>query len=312
MKVAEYVPIAMASLSPNTRRGWTTYSKKIVTMWGERDLADVRTTEIAAAARAVREEALARATSTMGTGAQEGFVSCARAVWNRAVADGYCERNPATAVPKPARRPPQARRALTAAELKEVDGVLAKSGDPELALAVFRIFLETGARRDELLGLRVRDLSTSGHGPTLTLAVGTKKYSIRHQPITDDLAEQLHDMATKRIGEDLARRSNDQLLRNLRKQPITHRWLEYRSKKIREAVPALGSTAEVWFTWHLLRHTAGVMMERSGGFAVAQTFLGHSTKGSSATAVTLHYSRASTDELRRVHGRIWGPPTDGE
>lgn len=307
MKVSDYVPIAMSSVSPNTRKGWTTYARRITELWGDLELDAVRKTDVEAASREVRENAVRRATSTMGTGASEGFISCARAIWNRAMDDGLATKNPASAVGKPARRAPQARRALTVEELRKVQGVLSSSRDPALALAVFRTFLETGARRRELLGVRVRDLATTAAGPTLTLEVGTKAHSMRHQPITAELAAALETLATTRVG-DVATRGQEPLLRNLRGEPIGHRWLEYNARRVREQVPELGTTTEVWYTWHLLRHTAAVMVERVGGFAAAQTFLGHSTKGASATAVTLHYSRASTDELRRIHARIWNPP----
>lgn len=309
MKVADYVPLVMDAMSVNTRKGWKTYADVIVTLWGERQLDEVLTTDIQAAARNIQAQAVRRANSNMGTGAAEGFISCARAVWNRAVVDGLVANNPAKGAPKPTRRPPQARRALTMAELGQVQQVLASTDDPQLAIAVFRIFLETGARRSELLGLRVQDVSRTAQGPVLTLEVGTKRHSMRHQPITDELANQLLAMVKARTGDETAS-GQMPLLRNSRGTPITHRWLEYNAKKVREAVPELGSRTEVWFTWHLLRHTAAVLVERVGGFSAAQTFLGHANTGGSATAVTLAYARASTDELRQIHRHIWYPQPD--
>ena len=307
MLIRDYVPIALSSLSPSTRKGWTTYSELVVAKWGDRELDDVRPTDISGVARQVRQSAKRRANSTGGVGAAEGFITCCRAIWRRAVDDGLATSNPAMSVKKPPRRPPQARRALTVEELRQVQQVLANGHDPQLALTVFRTYLETGARRDELLNVRVLDLTRTQRGATLTLEIGTKANSIRHQPITHELADHLERLARARIGEDLTRHLSAQLLRNQRGEPITHRWLETKAARIRKEVPELGTRAEVWFTWHLLRYTASQMVERVGGTSVAATFLGHSIQGTSAAAITLHYTRASTDELRRVHSIIWGP-----
>ncbi|MEI6623300.1 MAG: site-specific integrase [Actinomycetes bacterium] len=308
MLVKDYVPLAMGAMAENTRKGWATYARRIVEVWGERDMSTVLSTEIEAEARQVQDKALRRAVSISGAGARDGFISCARAVWRRAVADGVCDSNPASKVKKPVRRAPAGRRALNPEELGVVQGVLANSKDPDLALVVFRLCLETGCRRNELLGLRVRDLARSAYGWTATLDTGAKLGSKRSLPITADLAAALSRLGEERIGPDWRKRPDERLLRNKRRQPITHRWLEDQSKKVRAFNPALGSTTEVFFTWHVLRHTAASLVERAGGFATAQAFLGHSPTGGSATAITLAYTKPSTEELRAVHTRIWDRP----
>lgn len=309
MLVRDYVPVAMGAVSENTRKGWATYSRRIVTAWGDREMASVLATEIEAEARLVQEQALRRAVSVSGTGAREGFISCCRAVWARAVADGVCPRNPAASVKKPPRRGAAGRRALNAEELGVVQGVLAASSDPDLAMVVFRLCLETGCRRSELLGLKVASLGQSAYGATVTIDDGAKLASRRSLPITNNLAAALKRLGVQRIGPSWESQPQERLLRNKRGQPISHRWLEQRAKEVRDFNPALGSTAEVFFTWHVLRHTAGSLVERVGGFATAQAFLGHSPTGGSATAVTLQYTKPSTEELRAVHTRIWDKPS---
>lgn len=305
MLVKDYVPIAMGALAESTQRGWSTYARRVVSVWGERELSDVKPTHIEREARLVQDQALRRAVSASGTGAREGFISCCRAIWTRAVKDGECDTNPAKSVEKPGRRSPAGRRALNPEELGVVQDVLSRTSDPDLALVVFRLCLESGCRRNELLGLRVGNVAHSAYGWTVTLDLGAKRASKRSLPITSDLADALQRMAEERVGTDWAKHPEAPLLRNKRRQPITHRWLETTAKKVRDFDPALGSTTEVYFTWHVLRHTAASLVERAGGFAIAQAFLGHSPSGGSATAVTLAYTKPSTEELRAVHTRIW-------
>ncbi|MFN8214251.1 MAG: site-specific integrase [Candidatus Nanopelagicales bacterium] len=307
MKVADYVDIAMGSLAPSTQRGWSTYARLIKTLWGDRELSDVHKTDVEKAARQVKDDAMRRAVSLEGVGAQRGFISCCRAVWSRAVDDQLCPVNPAALVKMPSRRrTASARRALNNEELVTVQTVLAQSSDPLLALLVFRICLETGARRNELLGLSTRSLTTSAYGPTIVIAKGAKNQSVRSLPITDTLAAHIGQMAEQRIGPDW-QKQDVPLLRNKRGQHITHRWLEYQAVKVRRYDPALGSTSELYFTWHLLRHTAATMIEHAGGLAAAQHFLGHVPSGGGATSVTLGYTKPSQEYLRKCLEAIWEP-----
>lgn len=307
MKVAEYVDIAMRSMAPSTQRGWSTYARRIKEFWGERDLDDVRKTDIEAAARTIQEEALRRAVSLEGVGAQRGFISCCRAIWSRAVDDQRCSANPAALVKMPTRERTAAnRRALNNEELLTVQSVLAQSSDPLLALLVFRICLETGTRRNELLGLTTQSMQTSAFGPTLHIAKGAKNSSVRSLPITDTLARHISEMATQRIGEDWSTK-DEPLLRNRRGQHITHRWLENQAARVRKFDPALGSTSELFFTWHLLRHTAATLIEHAGGLSAAQHFLGHVPSGGGATSVTLGYTKPSQEYMRKCLEVIWEP-----
>lgn len=306
--VGEYVPIVMSSLAESTQRGWATYARLVVETWGDRALDDVDSTDIEALARRVRADAQVRAVNAMGTGAEEGLISLCRAVWRRAVENGYATRNPAASVRKPTRREAQHRRALNREELGAVQSVLMRSPDPELALLIFRICLETGARRNELLGLKVRSLATSAYGPTLTLADGAKMSSRRSLPISTNLEEALHRVAAQRLGEGWEKKPEQPLLRTRRGQPVSRRYLENLAKRVREFNPAIGSQAEVFFTWHVLRHTAGTLVDQAGGFAAASFFLGHSTKNNGAAQTTLGYTKPSTERLRAIHTQIWDPP----
>lgn len=306
MRVKDYVPLAMGSMAPSTQRGWATYAREIVERWGERELEDVLSTEIATAAQQIQERAKRRAVSIEGAGARAGFISCCRAVWRRAITDRKCDHNPAAHVELPTRREVRSRRALNNDELARVQGILASGSDPDLALLVFRLCLETGCRRNELLGLHTQSLRLTEYGYTLGLRVGAKNDSGRDLPITDVLAHAIGQLAGTRIGKDW-QVERVPLLRNKRGQAITHRWLENAAARIRREEPTLGDPAVVFFTWHVLRHTAATLMERAGGFAAAQYYLGHAASGGSATAVTLTYTKPSQEYLRRCMEAIWEP-----
>ena len=71
---------------------------------------------------------------------------------------GLINVNPAANVPKPRRRLSR-RRPLDHREVEElIDAIRATSNDPDLDLLLVRFHLESGARREGALNLRLRDL----------------------------------------------------------------------------------------------------------------------------------------------------------
>ena len=310
MKVKDYVPIAMGTVPKATQSSWKPYAAEIVRRWGEMDIDAVLFSQIDTAAGEVQERVVdqtrRKTNYAGGVGARSSFVQCCRMVWACAVRDKLCTENPAKAVEVPRRRKAPNRRALTNDELARTQFALAKTNDPDLALLVFRIFLETGARRNELLGLSTQSLISSDRGWSLAIDRGAKGGSRRIQPITDQLAAAIQVLALDRIGEGW-QKTRTPLLRSKRGVPITRRFLENRAAAVRKAEPDLGGQ-ELAFTWHLLRHTAATLVERVAGFATAAYFLGHATaRGGSATATTLTYTEPSPEELRRAVEAIWEP-----
>lgn len=309
MLVKDYVPIAMGTLPAATQSSWKPYAREIVDRFGEQDMTAVVHSQLKTAAAEIQKRVAAqkkRKTNwAAGAGARTSFIQCARAIWACGIADKICESNPAASLEIGKKHRAHNRRALTNDELARTQFALANTNDPDLALLVFRIFLETGARRGELLGLSTQSLIHSDQGWSLVLDTGAKNRSMRVQPITDRLAEAIQVMALDRVGEDW-RQDTTPLLRSKRGIPITRRFLENRAAAVRKADPDLGG-AELAFTWHLLRHTAGTLVERVAGFATAAYFLGHSINSGSATAVTLTYTGASPEEVRRAVEAIWEP-----
>ncbi|MEO5678259.1 MAG: tyrosine-type recombinase/integrase [Acidimicrobiales bacterium] len=124
-------------------------------------------------------------------------------------------RNPAAGLAKP-RRARSRRRALDDDELGQLDdAVCSTSRDPGLDILLVRFHLESGARRQGALGLRLRDLGA--HRSTVWLR--EKGDSDREQPISPSLTRLLTDHATTRgaISPD------DAVLRTRDGRPISAR-----------------------------------------------------------------------------------------
>lgn len=330
--VGEYVPRALRSFAPSTRSGWATYARvlcegavvpvpggnpDVVPGVGDVLMSDVVPSDLQPLLDAVMRNAAlsSRVTNAGGRSAGEGFVSMVRGVWRVALADkaltGVSE-NIGLGLEKPKRAARSSRRALTPAELRAIETAIVSSSDPELGLLVFRTFLETGCRRNELLGLTYRSLLRTDRA--VNVLKGAKGGSFRKQPVTRPLFVALDEFAAVRSGSKAAKTRTPPdapLFVNRKGQAITHRYLEDLARHIRATVPALNSEgAVVHFTWHLLRHTTATFVERVAGFATANAFLGHSTSGvgGSGLAVTLRYTKADFDDVRRAIEAIFDPP----
>ncbi|MEV0431335.1 hypothetical protein [Micromonospora sp. NPDC050495] len=191
--VAEYVPRVAAAASPGTRRTYGTYWDRMAAVLGHLRLDEVTASDIEALMRQVTATARTRRTGRQGRHAGEHVIAAARAVYRRAIADGYLTAadSPAHRVAKP-RRLPNPRRALTPGELQDINLVARTSGnDVILDALLLRLHTETACRRGGALALRLADLDTRHCLVRLTEKGGT----LRWQPITPTLAERLLDHA---------------------------------------------------------------------------------------------------------------------
>jgi integrase/recombinase XerC len=93
------------------------------------------------------------------------------------------------------RRLPNRRRALEDGELREViDAVRTTSQDPALDLLLIRFHLESGARREGALNLRVRDLDSRRSTVWLREKFGLE----REQPVSPSLLRALEAHSANR------------------------------------------------------------------------------------------------------------------
>ena len=272
--VAEYLPQVIAAAGPGARRTYGTYWKRMAAAWGERTLDAIAATDIEAMQRQMAATARSRRNSRTGRHAGEHVIAAARAVYNRAIADGLIDAgaSPAHRVVKP-RRLPSVRRALSPQELEEINLAARTSGnDVVLDALLLRLHTETACRRGGALGLRLTDLDTE-HG---LVQLTEKGATLRWQPIILDLATPLDEHARTR-GAVLP---TDQLLRYRNGHAITSRRYDHLWKRIGEQ---LSWVAAQGVSTHWLRHTTLTWVERHFSYGTARAYAGHTDSTEPAT-----------------------------
>jgi hypothetical protein len=179
-------------------------------------------------------------------------IAAARAIYNRAIADGLIDptASPAHRVVKP-RRLPSIRRALSPQELEQINlAARTSSNDVVLDALLLRLHTETACRRGGALGLQLADLDTENGLVQLT----EKGSTLRWQPITLDLATHLDEHARSRG----AVAPTDALLRYRNGQAITSRRYDHLWKRIGEQLPWVAAQG---VSTHWLRHTTLTWVE---------------------------------------------------
>jgi len=302
LTVDKHVAIVRQGLTKSTQRGWSTYLDKVAETFHGRTYTSIKIDELRKLVNETGDNAIRRSLNKDGKGAMEGMTSVLRRIWASALTDGLVTSNIAKDLKYPNKSKAKERRALNEYELEQIWRVLAtKTKDPTLSLLVFRTALETGMRRAELLGLEWQDLKW--YSGCINISNDAKNTSIADMPITQSLKDALGLFMDERY-EDRLKPNSKVFVYKKDCKPITRRWFEHTADLIRKSVPDLGPSGEVWFSWHLTRHTGGTLVERTAGFAVAMRFLRHNlnTMGVATTV----YTTATLDELRTALSLIWG------
>lgn len=215
--VAEYVERVAPSFGASTLATYRSYWRLAVVRFGDRpvDTLDANDCE-ALLADAVRR-AQRRRPGTDGRSSRENCIAALRALFARAERSGLLTKNPARELDKPRhRRRASRRRALDVTELAEaVDAVRTTSQDPDLDLLVVRFHLESGARREGALNLRLGDLDARRSTVLLREKFGLE----REQPVPPSLLAAVERHARGRG----ASASHDQVFWTKRGQAITRR-----------------------------------------------------------------------------------------
>jgi integrase len=294
--LAEYLPQVMAAAGSGARRTYGTYWNRMAAVWGERTLDAIVASDIEAMQHQMAATARSRRNSRTGRHAGEHVIAAARAVYNRAIADGLIDRgaSPAHRVVKP-RRLPSVRRALSPQELEEINLVARTSGnDVVLDALLLRLHTETACRRGGALGLRLADLDTKQGLVRLT----EKGSTLRWQPITLDLAVHLDERARAR-GAVLP---TDQLLRYRSGQAITSRRYDHLWKRIGEQLPWAAAQG---VSTHWLRHTTLTWVERNFSYGTARAYAGHTDSTGPATTT---YIKADLYAVATALSAMTGQP----
>ncbi|RJQ84684.1 tyrosine-type recombinase/integrase [Amycolatopsis panacis] len=294
--LADYLPHVIAAAGPGANRTYGTYWTRMLTTWGSRRLDQIAASDIEAMQRDMTATARSRRNSRHGRHAGEHVVAAARAIYNRAIADGLIAStaSPAHRVAKP-RRLPSTRRALTTQELDQINTAARTSGnDVVLDALLLRLHTETACRRGGALGLRLTDLDTHHCLVRLEEKGGT----VRWQPVSPALALSLADHAAAR-GTTL---HTDQLLRYHNGRPLTTRRYDHLWYRLGQELPWIAAQG---ISTHWLRHTTLTWVERHFGYGVARAYAGHTDNTGPATTT---YIKADLQAVATALAAMTGQP----
>jgi integrase len=294
--MAEYLPRVLAAAGPGARRTYGTYWERMATVWGTRPLDEIAASDIEALQQETVAGARRRRTSQGGRHAGEHVIAAARAVYNRAIADGLLEAkvSPAHRVAKP-RRLPSTRRALTPDELEQINVAARTSGnDVVLDALLLRLHTETACRRGGALGLRMMDLHVE-HG---LVRLSEKGGTLRWQPISLYLAGRLAEHAAARGAVQPA----NSLLRFRDGRAVTSRRYDRMWYRLGQRLPWVAAQG---ISTHWLRHTTLTWVERHFGCGVARSYAGHTDSSGAATTT---YIKGQLQEVAAALAAMTGQP----
>lgn len=288
--VAAWIDEIAPTFTPATTATYRPYWRLTARLLGDRYLAELTPADLAAVVDAAAERARSHRPDSTGRASRETCIAALRALYARAVDAGHLTANPAAALRKPLRTTSR-RRALDDDELTALaDAVRATSADPDLDLLLIRFNLETGARRQGALNLRVRDIDTR----RATVWLREKNDTQREQPASPSLVSLLLAHAADRGGG----RADEAVFRNRRGEPITGRHYDRLFARARDV---LGWADRTPVSAHVLRHTAITRIGRIAGYPVAQAFAGHAPP-----SVTGRYLHATLADIATAVAALTG------
>jgi len=290
--VTDWVAEIDSTFTPATARTYRPYWNLAVRVLGDR-LAEVTTVDLATVVRSAGERARTSHPEGSGRSAEETCVAALRALCARAIAAGHLTTDPAAALAKP-RRSRSRRRALDDHEIANLaDAVRLTSRDPDVDLLIIRFHLETGARRQGALSLRLRDVDPRRS----TVWLREKHGDHREQPASPSLVAALGRLHRQRTTGD---GSVTRMFLGPTGSSITARHYDTLFARVRSA---LRWDARTPVSAHVLRHTAITNVARLAGYAVAQTFAGHTPP-----TVTGRYIHATLAEVAAAVAALTDEP----
>ena len=276
--LAAFVATIEPTFTPGTAATYRPYWRLAVDHHGDSRVGTLGVTELHAVVEAAGERARRARPGSTGRSSAETCIAALRAVYQRALAAGLVDANPAASLTKPRRAAPR-RRALDDREQADlVDAVRATSVDPGLDLLLVRFHLETGARPSGALAFRADDLDA--RRATVWL---TEKDQLREQPVSASFMTHLQNHHHQRAAGE------SPLFRRRNGRPITGRDYDRLFARARDLLPW---TRRTQVSVHVLRHTAIATIARIGGYPVAQTCAGHTPP-----TVTGRYLHATLAEV---------------
>jgi integrase len=162
---------------------------------GGKQLDAIKHDDLILVIQAIKDEARSRVNGNGGNGAAENATTALRVLFKWARRNGKTSAIPDEGL-KLTKIGKIERRAYTMQELEQVQGVLDRSRDPELARIFLRLALETGARHAEMIALTWGDLDF-GDG-TVRLEPKGFEGQYLHAPVTAALMAALSRITERR------------------------------------------------------------------------------------------------------------------
>lgn len=185
-------------------------------------------------------------------------------------------------------------------EASEVEAFLAQiNRDTALGrrdYALFALLLNTGARVQEVLDLKLRDVRTE---PPYQVRLRGKGGKVRLCPIWAATADRLRELAQETLGSGA---TEAPLFTNRRGGQLTRFGVRYLLNKYITAGSSTATTLqEKRIHPHSLRHTTAIYLLKSGvDFATISQWLGHATLNT-----TMKYARADMDMKRQSLAQVF-------
>lgn len=293
--LATFAPKAVELLTGRTADTYRHHIDRLVGALGDVPLDRIDPLDLERLAIAARVDALELHDARHGYGAQESFVNATRFVFACAQRSGHLRESPAVSLRRPRRRR-SIRRALSADELAALfQTVVATSHDPDLDLLILAFARETACRREGILNLRLSDVQD-----TPSVVLYEKFDEEREIPITAVLAKALRSHHRARTNED-----DEHVFRFRNGRPLTDRRFDTIFQRAGAHLPWVRSLG---VSLHWIRYSTLTDVRMMSGERVAAAYAGH---GDGSGGVTAIYTRATFDELRTAHDRLFGQGASG-
>ncbi len=293
----------------STYRVYDTNWKRLESLFGQKDIADLKASDVVEVALLAEKECIEyweevnKSRELRGlplkefTGANR-YNACLDAisvVFNKAVEQELIPANRTHSIPRKEIDSPK-RHGLTKIQVEELlETALSGGNDPILDHLILWTQLETAARMGGILKLQMRDLDTQRQSITLV----EKRSKKREQPVTKELMESLIRFAKSRGAEQLS----DSVFRFLPNKngvsnPLSSKRFETLWKRMGKSLPWVSAQG---ISGHYLRHTVLTWVDRTSGHSVARAYAGHS-----AGDTTDSYTKVGFAEIVNAHSSVTG------
>ena len=293
----------------STYRVYDNHWKRLESIFGERDIAELKANDVIKVALLAEEDSINHWNNINTSRQQKGLplkeftganaynacVDAISVVFKYAIDEELITLNRTHSISRKEIDPPK-RHGLSSTQIVELLDTAASGGnDPMLDHLIMWTQVETGARMSGILKLQLGDIDTKRQ----TIMLVEKRSKKRIQPVTRELMENLMRLASTRGAKE----RTDSVFRYLPNKdgisnPLTSKRFETLWKRLGQTLPWVASQG---ISSHYLRHTVLTWVDRVAGHSVARAYAGHS-----AGDTTDFYTSAGFSEIVSAHSLITG------